>query len=43
MACNLREAKYPIDFGTYGEWWNELGKRFVKLGLENVKMHHLLL
>ena len=41
IARNLREAKYPVDFGTYGEL-NELGQKLVKLGLENVKMRHLL-
>ena len=41
IARNLRDAKYPVDFGTYGEL-NDLGKKLVTLGLENVKMMHLL-
>mmetsp|Transcript_31180 Transcript_31180/g.47171 ORF Transcript_31180/g.47171 Transcript_31180/m.47171 type:complete len:623 (-) Transcript_31180:235-2103(-) len=41
IARNLKEAKYPVDFGTYGDL-NDLGKRLVKLGLENIKLRHLL-
>lgn len=41
IARNLRDSKYPVDFGTPGEL-NELGKKLVQLGLENVKMRHLL-
>mmetsp|Transcript_29366 Transcript_29366/g.44815 ORF Transcript_29366/g.44815 Transcript_29366/m.44815 type:complete len:628 (-) Transcript_29366:258-2141(-) len=41
IARNLKESKYPINFGTYGDL-NDLGKKLVKLGLENIKLRHLL-
>ena len=41
IARNLKDAKYPVDFGTYGAL-NELGKKLVSLGFENLKMRHLL-
>lgn len=41
IARNLEESKYPVNFGTYGDL-NDLGKKLVKLGLENIKLRHLL-
>jgi Flavin-binding monooxygenase-like len=41
IARNLRDSKYPVDFGTYGAL-NELGQNLVRLGVEHFKMLHLL-
>mmetsp|Transcript_18887 Transcript_18887/g.21061 ORF Transcript_18887/g.21061 Transcript_18887/m.21061 type:complete len:628 (+) Transcript_18887:44-1927(+) len=41
IARNLKDSKYPVDFGTYGKL-NDLGKKLVQLGFENIKLRHLL-
>lgn len=41
IARNLRDSKYPVDFGTLSNL-SELGKKLVQLGFEHMKFRHLL-